>query len=94
MDEEVRGFIEKAMDKMMQYEFINTVKWVEQEVPIKSLKDLTLGYIIGGAITLASTLSAIGEWRTMTDEDKIEIYAMVKRRLPEIMEKITRELGT
>lgn len=93
LDKLVRGHIESTIDEMMQKEdFLVNVEWIRDEMPIESLKDLTLGYIVGGIVSTAVMMISVGERRSIADEDKHEIRAIIKRRLPEISGKINREL--
>jgi hypothetical protein len=93
LDKLVRGHIESTIDEMMRKEdFLVNVEWVREEMSIESLRDLTLGYIVGGIVSTAVMMISVGERRSIADEDKQEIRAIIKRRLPEISEKINREL--
>lgn len=96
LDDKTRGFIESIMDETLQGEALVDIDWVEEEVPISSLRDLALGHVIG-------VLDSIG-WAAITffpphelsaaekKEGQEIIRALVRRRLPEIIEKIEREL--
>lgn len=93
MDRRIRGFIEVTLDVVEATEIVDSIKWVEQEVPIKSLKDLAIGYVVGSSLTGATTMVAVGEHRNVTDEDKHQIGEIIRRRLPAFIEKIERELN-
>jgi len=92
LDERIRGLIEATLDKVEATEIVDSIKWVEQEIPIKSLKALAIGYVVGSSVTGATTMITIGEHRNTTKEDKLEIREIIKRRLPAFIEKIEREL--
>lgn len=92
MDERTRGFIEATLDKVEATEVVDSIKWVEQEIPIKSLKDLAIGYVVGSSLTGATTMITLGEHHAVTEEDKLQIREIMKRRLPAFIEKIEREL--
>ena len=94
MDEVTRGFIEKSIDKMLEFGVVDPIKWVEEGIPIQSMESLALGYIIGGITTSASLMTSVGGGhRSLTDEDKLGIRKIIKRRLPEITTKIKAELN-
>ena len=89
--EELRGFIESEIDKIIQEKIIEDVEWVQKETSISSLKDLALGHMIG---TLRGSILGIGASRTT--EDYVEIQkkarAILKGKLPDIIQKIEEEL--
>lgn len=94
MDEKTRGFIESVMDELIQEAPITpSIKWVRQEMPVSSLKDLMLGYAIGSLETLAIVSIRMRMRNVLSEEDGRTIIEMLKRRLPEIVGKIERELG-
>lgn len=94
LDDETRGFLEKNIDKFFKGNVLPHVEWLEVEHPISSMHDLALGYFVGTLTTLMTALTAISK---QTDkefkEDQKAIRTMVRRRLPEILEKIGIELN-
>ena len=93
MNEATRGYIESVIDEIMEHELLSSVDWVADEIPISSLRDLLLGYAIG---SLDAALIGIVSQRTrskVSDEDMEAIMTILKRRLPEIIEKINIELN-
>ena len=94
MDEKTRGFLESVMDELIQEMPITpSIKWVRQEMPISSLGDLMLGYAIGSLETLAIVSIRVRMRNVLSEENGKTIIEMLKRRLPEIIGKIERELG-
>lgn len=90
MDKKTRGFIEKTIDDITKIDFVEEgLSWILEDVPIYSVKDLALGWAVGAIHTFA--LTEIG--RTIRDEEENEIRNMIRRRLPEILDKINRELN-
>lgn len=92
MDKTFRGYIESEIDRMVREEIVKDVKWVQEEIPISSLRDLALGYMIGllrGVVVLSGARATDKEYKEL---DKTA-HAIIKRRLPEIIEKIERELN-
>lgn len=93
MDERARGFIEKMIDDMVEKgDLVGVLGWIEEETPISSFRDLALGYMIGGVMAIAPALVFLWGER-FTDEDKLEMREIIRRRLPEFIQRIERELG-
>lgn len=95
MDEKTRRLIESQIDECMKEPIRPEVEWALKELSVSSSKDYALGYLVGVIGSLAMSIAAAHS----KPEDKFEdaskmIQAIVKRRLPEIIEKIERELGT
>jgi hypothetical protein len=88
-----RGAIETALDKIFGEEILPYVQWVKGEVPIKSLRDVALGYVIGTAAGIAFGFIAIAEQRPITDEDRDDTETIIRRRLPEVIKKVEVELN-
>ena len=93
MLDSTRGAIESALDKIFGEEVVSYVQWVEGEVPLKSLRDIALGYVIGTAMGLAVGFIVIAEQRPIVDEDRTDIETIIRRRLPEIIKKVEVELN-
>lgn len=72
-------------------DLVGVLEWLP-ETSCTSFRDLALGYMIGGVKSLATSLISLGERRSLTDRDKIEIDTMIRERIPEIKERIEREL--
>jgi len=94
LDEETRGFIEKMLDGVIDLDLIRSVKWVKDEIPTSCARDLALGYALGTADALAIATVKFGIRKSCSAQDLKDIREMIKRRLPEFIEKITREIGT
>ena len=88
----MRGYIESEIDRMVQEEIVGDVEWVQEETPISSLRDLALGYMIG---LLRGLISMIGAAKTTEDYEEVEriAHSIVKRRLPDIIKRIEKELN-
>lgn len=93
MDKTMRGYIESAIDELIEEtQIIPSIDWVQQEIPISSFRDVVTGYAIGTLETMAVACIRIRTGK-LSEEEKTTIRGMLKRRLPEIMQKIERELG-
>ena len=93
MLDSTRGTIENALDKVFGEEVVPHVRWVDGEVPLKSLRDVALGYVIGTAMGLAISFIVVAEQRPIADLDRRDIEAIIRRRLPEVLRKIETELN-
>ena len=96
MEDETRGFIESTVDEILGEEVVPEIEWIREEIPISSFRDILLGYLIG-LLSATSTLFAYLRPKRISreKEEKIDetIRTMIKRRLPEIVEKINKELN-
>lgn len=98
MDEATRGFIEKALDEYEDKVFLEDFSWIVELVPISSLKDYTLGYIIGRMLSIAfgvyfaSTKRLLIFPKKITDEDRNAIGLIVGRRALEVYNGIEQML--
>jgi len=90
--EELRGYIESEIDRMVQEQIVGDVEWVQEETLISSLRDLALGYMIG---LLRGLISMIGAAKTTEDYEEVEriTHSIIKRRLPGIIKRIENELN-
>lgn len=92
MDDETRGYVESGIDNLLNVEIIESTRWLADEIPHRNLKDLAVGYVVG-ALFLKGQAMVLIHQGNITDEDTSQIVAIIKRRFPEIVEKINRELG-
>ena len=95
MDDATRGYIEQSIDYILAGEVLRDVEWIRHEIPISSMPDLLIGFIVGSIDTFASGICVMAKrpyTKKQKEKDDKEIEALVKRRLPEIVEKIEREL--
>jgi len=99
LDAETRGFIESLIDNILENEIVKNVKWVQEDVPISSLGEMALGYAIGylRALAVYTLILRIQPLSGLTKnrEERLdhEVWEIIKRRLPEISEKISKELN-
>lgn len=99
MKESTRGYIEKSIDEMIgdekfMKELMNDVTFFKEDVPITSLKDLALGYTFGIFLSFSASILQIREGNQgKVKADETEVLAMIRRRLPEILEAIECELN-
>ena len=104
MDAETIGLIEKKIDHSLEWieDIIEDIRVLEEVLPIRSPEEFVLAYTIG--FTHASALSEFirevnrkGKRMKLTkadiEESVTEIKRMLRRRIPEIREKILTELG-
>ena len=93
MKPETRGIVEKSLDDLLLVDLLVDIQWIEHEMPVKSFKDLFIGYFIGAAMAVAFTDIFESEKRTPTIEDRNEFMAIIKRRLSEIITRFEKEFN-
>jgi hypothetical protein len=97
MDKKVRGFLEQAFDEFLGAEdIVSEIRWVQDEIPVSSLAEVALGFVIGALIGISEIVNVVKKAkRTKKEEDadSREIKLMIKRRPPEILQEINKELG-
>ena len=77
----------------MEKDVVVNVTWIGEEIPIKSINDLALGYVDGVIAAVAASVFTAPKDRRPSDGDANEVRAIIGRRLPEIIRKIHRELS-
>jgi fructose/tagatose bisphosphate aldolase len=100
LEKATRDFIEKMMDDLLKENISENIEWVSKCIPIQSNRELAVEYVIGNLEGVTAMFAALSleakpkryEKAKLNAYDK-EITAMIKRRLPEISEKITKELN-
>ncbi len=50
MESEVRGRLEKELDRLLKPEVISMIVNISRDLPLRSVKDFCLGYIVGDII--------------------------------------------
>jgi hypothetical protein len=94
LDKKTRGYIELAInDVVLKGDLVGVLKWVQRETSVSSFRDLTLGYMIGGAMSIAYTYIVLSEKRAITEKDKIEVRELIRERLPDFLERVEREMS-
>lgn len=79
------------MDELLEQEIFSDVEWISQEIPISSSKELAIGYMVGILRSVGITLSGTSKSGTYEEYDET-VWSIIKRRLPEIVDKINKEL--
>jgi len=93
MDDATRGYLESVVDEDLRCNLSKDILWIKDKIPIQSFRDLVLGYTIGMFNAISLTAIRQKSRQMPTAEDLELIDSILKRRLPEILEKINRELG-
>jgi hypothetical protein len=94
LDDDTRGFIEKEIDRLMKDEWdLDKIKWIPKTIPITSLHEVALGCVLGRIMRFSREILLQISGAEPIVEDEREIQDMLKRRIPEIMERITLELS-
>jgi hypothetical protein len=96
MREDTRGYIEKSIDEMLEQEdLLCDIQWIDKEIPISSMRELALGYVIGAIEFVAKSIILLSESKAEIGENKEGeiIGLMIKRRLPEIVDCIEKAIN-
>jgi len=93
LDSRIRGALEQAIDNLLEKDIIVNVQWIGEEIAVKSISDVAIGYVDGIIAAVAASVFTALKDRRPTDEDAKEVRSIVRRRLPEIIRKIHRELN-
>ena len=94
MDDETRGFIEKVIDGALETDLLGAVDWIRKEIPLSSVKDLTFGFQVGLIYGNCMGFISLASHGHTTAEDLLSLEAMLKRRFPELLEKIKKQMDT
>lgn len=84
MESVFRGQLEKELDRVLKTEVIDTIVKISENLPLRSVEDFCLGYIVGDIIagTFAEARTRYG--RDTTAEEMDEALNMLYRRALEI----------
>ena len=95
MNERMRGAIENSIDYVLQHNFVPDVEFARNVIPLKSFEDVVFGYALGvlKQQMYSMLMLSTGARGALPVEDKREVDRILIRRIPEIMEKIMRELA-
>jgi hypothetical protein len=93
LDKQTKDLIKSQIDESMKEPILQEIEWASKELFISSLRDFALGYVIGTTGALGMSIAAARS----KPEDKFEdankvIREIVDKKLPELVEKINREL--
>jgi hypothetical protein len=94
LDDETRGFIEKVIDGALETDLLGAVDWIRKEIPISSVKDLTFGFHVGLMYGNGIGFISLASHGHTQPEDLDYLEAMIKRRFPELLEKIKQQMDT
>ena len=84
MESELRGRVEKEMDRLLKPEVINMVVKLTKNLPIKSTEDFCFGYIVGDLIVGTFEEARVRYGREPTPEEINEALNIITRRTMEI----------
>jgi hypothetical protein len=84
MESEVRGRLEKELDRLLKPEVIDMVVKIAQNLPLKSVEDFCFGYIVGDIVVGAFEESRVRYGRDVNLEEMDEALNLIYRRAIEI----------
>jgi hypothetical protein len=93
MESEVRGRLEKELDRLLKPEVIDMVVKISANIPVKSVEDFCFGYIVGDIVVGAFEESRVRYGRDVNLEEMDEALNLVYRRAIEIKGAITLAMG-
>ena len=94
MESEVRGRLEKELDRLLKPEVINMIARISEKLPLKSVEDFCFGYVVGDIIVGTFEESRIRYGRDATPEEMEEALNLIYRRTLEIKGAIKLATGT
>ena len=69
MESEVRGRLEKELDRLLKPEVINMIVKISENLPLQSVEDFCFGYFVGDIIVGTFEESRIRYGREVTPEE-------------------------
>jgi hypothetical protein len=93
MQSEVRGRLEKELDRLLKPEVINMIVKISENLPLKSFEDFCLGYIVGDIVVGAYEESRVRYGRDVNQEEMDEALNLLYRRAIEIKGAIKLATG-
>jgi hypothetical protein len=92
--EEVKQFVEKFLNNMLETDILSSIDWVIQAVPLSDLRDVAIGYIIGVTFERLRSYGEISEildGSKLVSDDYRNVMAVFREKLPKIIEKVEKE---
>ncbi len=93
MESEVRGRLEKELDRLLKPEVIDMVVKISENLPLKSAEDFCFGYIVGDIVVGAFEESRVRYGRDVNLEEMDEALNLIYRRAIEIKGAIKLAMG-
>ncbi len=93
MESEVRGRLEKELDRLLKPDVIEMVVKIAQNLPLKSVEDFCFGYIVGDIVVGAYEESRVRYGRDVNLEEMDEALNLIYRRAIEIKGAIKLATG-
>lgn len=93
MESEVRGRLEKELDRLLKPEVIDMIVRIFQNLPLKSVEDFCFGYVVGDIVVGAFEESRVRYGRDVSMEEMDEALNLIYRRAIEIKGAIKLAMG-
>jgi hypothetical protein len=93
MESEVRGRLEKELDRLLKPEVIDMVVKISENIPVKSVEDFCFGYIVGDIVVGAFEESRVRYGRDVSMEEMNEALNLIYRRALEVKGAIKLAMG-
>jgi hypothetical protein len=93
MESEIRGRLEKELDRLLKPEVIDTIVKISENLPLQSVEDFCFGYIVGDIIFGTFEEARIRHGRELTAEEMDEALNIIYRRTNEIKAAINSAIS-
>jgi hypothetical protein len=93
LESEVRGRLEKELDRLLKPEVIDMIVKISENLPLKSVEDFCFGYIFGDIVVGAYEESRVRYGRELNPEEMDEALNLIYRRTIEIKGAIKLTMG-
>ena len=93
MESEIRGRLEKELDRLLKPDVINMIIKISKDLPLGSVEDFCFGYIVGDIVVGAFEESRVRHGRDVNLEEMDEALNLIYRRAIEIKGAITLAMG-
>lgn len=93
MESEVRGRLEKELDRLLKPEVINMIVKISENLPLKTVEDFCLGYVVGDIVVGAFEESRVRYGRDVNPDEMDEALNLIYRRAIEIKGAIKLAMG-
>jgi len=93
MESEVRGRLEKELDRLLKPEVIDMIVRISENLPLNSVEDFCFGYIVGDIVVGTFEESRVRYGRDVNPEEMDEALNLIYRRAIEIKGAIKLATG-
>ena len=92
MKEEIKVKIENLLNDCTKQNLVRDLRWILHAIPLCDIRDVAIGYIVGIIMDKVPLLYVLEENDSPTEKEMIEIIEIIQQRLPNILDKIEKDL--